>query len=35
MPGCRPFRTAGGYVMPSFPGRRVDAVERELRWTYP
>jgi len=27
----QPFCTAGGCVMPSFPGRRMDAIERELR----
>jgi Ser/Thr protein kinase RdoA (MazF antagonist) len=27
----RPFRAAGGYLMPSFPEGRADAVERELR----
>ena len=27
----QPYRTARGYVLPSFPHRRVDAVARELR----
>jgi hypothetical protein len=35
MPGwASPFRTSSGHVVPGFPDRRVDAVERELRSGY-